>query len=74
MNKPIMFTTDIALIKDPAYLKISKHFHDNPAEFDEAFAKAWYIAEPYRDMGPSRLARVRWFQSRSCGKDPVPDV
>ena len=41
-HAPIMFTTDIALKTDPAYLKISKRFHENPKELDAAFAKAWY--------------------------------
>jgi catalase-peroxidase len=50
-NKPMMFTTDIALVTDPTYLEISRRFHENPAEFDEAFANAWYKLT-HRDMGP----------------------
>ena len=38
----IMATTDIALREDPEYNKISKHFHENPDEFADAFAKAWF--------------------------------
>ena len=41
-HAPMMATTDLALIKDPEYLKISKRFHQNLEEFEEAFAKAWY--------------------------------
>ena len=56
-HAPMMFTTDIALKMDPAYAKISKRFHENPKEFDAAFAKAWYKLT-HRDMGPvSRLPR-----------------
>ena len=47
----IMATTDIALREDPEYNKISKHFHENPDEFADAFAKAWFKLL-HRDMGP----------------------
>ena len=50
-HKPFMLTTDLALIKDPLYRKISERFHKNPAQFDKAFAKAWYKLT-HRDMGP----------------------
>ncbi|MEL6677250.1 MAG: catalase/peroxidase HPI [Pseudomonadota bacterium] len=50
-HRPMMFTTDLALREDPAYAKISKRFHENPDEFAEAFAKAWYKLT-HRDMGP----------------------
>jgi len=46
-----MFTTDIALKMDPSYGKISKRFFENPKEFEDAFAKAWYKLT-HRDMGP----------------------
>ncbi|WP_205742330.1 catalase/peroxidase HPI [Halobacteriovorax sp. Y22] len=50
-HAPIMFTTDIALKKDPAYAKISKAFLDDPKKFEFAFAKAWFKLT-HRDMGP----------------------
>jgi catalase-peroxidase len=48
---PSMLTTDLALRFDPAYEKISRRFHANPAEFADAFARAWYKLT-HRDMGP----------------------
>src|ERR1700685_154470 len=50
-HAPIMFTTDLALRLDPIYAPISKRFHENPGEFADAFAKAWYKLT-HRDMGP----------------------
>ncbi|MFT5533341.1 MAG: catalase-peroxidase [Candidatus Paceibacteria bacterium] len=50
-HAPMMATTDIALRADPAYEKISRHFHQNPKEFAEVYAKAWYKLM-HRDMGP----------------------
>mmetsp|Transcript_44708 Transcript_44708/g.107885 ORF Transcript_44708/g.107885 Transcript_44708/m.107885 type:complete len:368 (-) Transcript_44708:52-1155(-) len=47
----MMLTSDLALIKDPIYRKISGRFHKNPGQFKEAFAKAWYKLT-HRDMGP----------------------
>ena len=46
-----MLTTDLSLRMDPEYGKISKHFHQNPGEFAEAFARAWFKLT-HRDMGP----------------------
>ncbi len=51
MHKPMMFTTDIALIEDPEFRKISEKFYNNPQLFDEAFARAWFKLT-HRDMGP----------------------
>jgi catalase-peroxidase len=48
---PMMLTTDLALIMDPEYRKISERFHKNPAEFEAAFARAWFKLT-HRDMGP----------------------
>jgi catalase-peroxidase len=67
----MMFTTDLALKVDPIYAKISKRFHENPEEFEEAFAKAWYKLT-HRDMGPVSRCSARGFPSRSCGKTPYP--
>ncbi len=50
-HAPMMFTTDLALKMDPIYGPISKRFHENPKEFEKAFAKAWYKLT-HRDMGP----------------------
>jgi catalase-peroxidase len=50
-HAPIMFTTDLALKLDPTYAEISKRYHENPKEFADAFAKAWYKLT-HRDMGP----------------------
>jgi catalase-peroxidase len=50
-HAPIMFTTDIALKMDPIYGPISKRFHDNPDQFADAFARAWFKLT-HRDMGP----------------------
>ncbi|WP_373456498.1 catalase/peroxidase HPI [uncultured Tenacibaculum sp.] len=50
-HNPTMLVTDVALIKDPVYEKISRRFYENPKEFDEAFARAWFKLT-HRDMGP----------------------
>ena len=47
----MMFTTDLALRVDPIYAPIAKRFLENPQEFADAFAKAWYKLT-HRDMGP----------------------
>ncbi len=58
-HAPIMFTTDIAMKEDPAYRAIALRFKDNPQQFTDAFARAWFKLT-HRDMGPS---------SRYLGKD-----
>ncbi|MFY7963363.1 MAG: catalase/peroxidase HPI [Chitinophagaceae bacterium] len=50
-HTPFMLTTDLALRFDPAYEKISRRFYENPSEFADAFAKAWFKLT-HRDMGP----------------------
>ena len=50
-HAPIMFTTDLALLQDPSYKAIAKHFLDDPQYFAETFSKAWYKLT-HRDMGP----------------------
>ncbi len=72
-HAPIMFTTDIALKMDPAYGPISKRFHENPAEFQQAFAKAWYKLT-HRDMGPVSRLLGPWVAKPQLWQDPVPAV
>ena len=72
-HAPVMFTSDLALKEDPIYAPISKRFHENPQEFAEEFAKAWYKLT-HRDMGP----RVRSLGPEVPAEpllwqDPVPD-
>ena len=73
-HAPIMLTTDLALREDPAYAEISKRFHDHPAQFADAFARAWFKLT-HRDMGP--LARYLGAEVPSeelIWQDPVPAV
>ena len=69
---PIMLTTDLALREDPAYEKISRRFLENPDQFADAFARAWFKLT-HRDMGP--LARYLGAEVPSeelVWQDPVP--
>ena len=50
-HAPMMLTTDLSMRVDPKYGPISKHFHNNPKEFADAFARAWFKLT-HRDMGP----------------------
>src|SRR6202795_4195884 len=73
-HAPIMFTTDLALKTDPSYAKISKHFHEHPQEFADAFAKAWFKLT-HRDMGPvSRYLGPMVPAKHLLWQDPVPAV
>ncbi len=73
-HAPMMFTTDLALKVDPSYAKISKHFHENPQEFADAFAKAWFKLT-HRDMGPlSRYLGPLVPAEPLLWQDPVPAV
>jgi catalase-peroxidase len=72
-HAPMMFTTDIALRMDPEYAKISKRFHDNPKEFELAFAKAWYKLT-HRDMGPVTRCLGPLVPEAQPWQDPVPSV
>lgn len=72
-HAPMMFTTDLALKMDPAYAKISKRFHENPKEFDLAFAKAWYKLT-HRDMGPHIRLLGPEVAPPQLWQDPVPNV
>ena len=73
MKVPTMMTTaDMAMIRDPEYRKISKHFHENPDVFADAFARAWFKLL-HRDMGP----KVRYLgpdvpSEELIWQDPVP--
>jgi len=53
-HRPTMLTTDLSLRFDPEYEKISRHFYENPDEFADAFARAWFKLT-HRDMGPRLL-------------------
>ena len=70
-HAPIMFTTDLALKMDPAYGKISKRFFENPKEFEQAFAKAWYKLT-HRDMGPVERCLGPMVPAPQLWQDPVP--
>jgi catalase-peroxidase len=72
-HAPMMFTTDLALKMDPAYAKISKRFHENPKEFADAFAKAWYKLT-HRDMGPLACCLGPLVAKPQLWQDPVPAV
>ena len=73
-HAPMMFTTDLALRMDPIYGPISKRFHENPAEFADAFARAWYKMT-HRDMGPhSRFLGALVPAEPQLFEDPVPEV
>jgi catalase-peroxidase len=69
---PTMLTTDLALRFDPAYEKISRRFYENPDQFADAFARAWFKLT-HRDMGP----RVRYLgplvpRETLIWQDPIP--
>jgi catalase-peroxidase len=69
---PSMLTTDLALRLDPAYEKIARRFHQNPQEFANAFAKAWFKLT-HRDMGPiSRYLGPEVPKEPQLWQDPVP--
>jgi catalase-peroxidase len=71
---PAMLTTDIALRIDPVYEKISRRFYENPEEFADAFARAWFKLT-HRDMGPrSRYLGPEVPTEELLWQDPVPAV
>ena len=71
---PGMMTTDLALRVDPAYEKISRRFYENPQEFADAFAKAWFKLT-HRDMGPiTRYLGPEVPKEPQIWQDPVPAV
>jgi catalase-peroxidase len=73
-HAPMMATSDIALIADPAYEKISRFYHQNPAAFAKAYTDAWYKLT-HRDMGPkSRYLGSLVPATDEIWQDPVPAV
>ncbi|MCG8649325.1 MAG: catalase-peroxidase, partial [Pirellulales bacterium] len=73
-HAPIMLTTDLSLRFDPAYEAISRRFHQNPGEFADAFARAWFKLT-HRDMGPiSRYVGPEVPDEQLIWQDPVPAV
>ena len=73
-HAPMMFTTDIALRFDPVYEKISRHFHEDPDEFADAFARAWFKLT-HRDMGPrARYLGPEVPKEELIWQDPIPAV
>ena len=72
--QPTMLTTDLSLREDPAYAKISKRFHENPEEFADAFARAWFKLT-HRDMGPiARYVGSDVPSEELIWQDPIPAV
>lgn len=73
-HAPFMLTTDLSLKEDPAYEKISRRFYENPDEFADAFAKAWYKLT-HRDMGPKSLyLGPEVPEEELLWQDPIPEV
>ncbi|MEM1107603.1 MAG: catalase/peroxidase HPI [Planctomycetota bacterium] len=72
-SAPIMFTTDMALRMDPIYEPISRRFHENPDQFADAFARAWYKLT-HRDMGPHVRLVGPEVPEPQLWQDPVPAV
>src|SRR6185436_9380172 len=72
-HAPMMFTTDLSLKMDANYAPIAKRFHKNPAEFADAFARAWYKLT-HRDMGPVSRLLGPLVPEPQLWQDPVPKV
>jgi catalase-peroxidase len=73
-HQPNMLTTDISLRLDPVYEKISRRFHENPEEFADAFARAWFKLT-HRDMGPrARYLGPEVPKEVLIWQDPIPAV
>ena len=73
-HAPSMLTTDLALRADPAYEKISRRFHENPDQFADAFARAWFKLT-HRDMGPiARYLGPLVPKETLSWQDPIPAV
>ena len=73
-HAPFMLTTDISMRVDPAYEKISKRFHENPDQFADAFARAWFKLT-HRDMGPvERYLGPEVPTEELLWQDPIPAI
>ena len=73
-HAPMMTTADLALCFDPAYEKIARHYHQNPAAFADAFARAWFKLT-HRDLGPKALYLGPEVPGQDLDwQDPVPPV
>jgi catalase-peroxidase len=73
-HPPMMLTTDLALKRDPEFREMAEHFRDNPDEFQDAFARAWFKLI-HRDMGPKeRYLGPEVPEEDLLWQDPVPDV
>ena len=73
-HAPMMLTTDLAMREDPDYAAITRRFHEQPAELEDAFARAWFKLI-HRDMGPrSRYLGPLVPAEPLLWQDPVPDV
>ncbi len=73
-HAPMMLTTDLSLRFDPAYEKISRRFYENPDEFAEAFARAWFKLT-HRDLGPpARYLGPEVPEETLLWQDPIPPV
>ena len=72
-HAPMMATTDLALIADPVYKKISQRFYENPDQFADAYARAWYKLL-HRDMGPISRYLGPWIPEPQLWQDPAPPV
>ena len=73
-NPPMMATSDLSLLVDPEYRRISEHFRDNPEEFAEAYRRAWFKLL-HRDMGPVSRYVGPWVpQEVLLWQDPLPAV
>ncbi|WP_297704238.1 catalase/peroxidase HPI [uncultured Eudoraea sp.] len=73
-HAPFMLTTDLTLRMDPAYEKISRHFYENPDEFADAYARAWFKLT-HRDMGPiQRYLGPEVPKEELIWQDPIPSI
>ncbi len=73
-HQPFMLTTDLSLREDPDYEKISRRFYENPDQFADAFARAWYKLT-HRDMGPrERYLGPEVPHVQLLWQDPIPEI